>query len=214
MNMGAMRYFLWIAILGQSFWAQNSVAQNQLEVEVPEGRLYLRLQPLYLLTHATIAFEVEYLLRPKQGLSVEYFYSGYIHPSEGFAPCFPCWAVDFADRRQLLDVQYKFYFHENPNEGVVYVSPYARLRFWEGDVDQFVDGYVANEGNQQIKSTGLALGGTIGVRWASPKLMDFTLYFGLGGYIFESYPVPKGYSINSYIKTDIRLGMHLGFKLF
>lgn len=186
---------------GQQIQANNSYRNFD-----QNSGFYFRLQPLYLFTHNTFMAEAEYFLDKRNSLSLEYFYSTEV--TEGDFICFACAMTSYAQKRTLIDIQYKFYV------SFIYVSPYVRLRNWQGNLDEYVKEPVPTNENSLITSVGFAIGGTIGVRFVNKGRFDCVYYMGWGGYIHESYQVESPYTINDYLKLDTRFGLNLGVRLF
>ena len=167
--------------------------------------MYFRTQPLWLITHRTIPFELEYFISPKNSFSFEYAYSGYINPNrEGL--CIGCWLTDYAEQRQLFTLNYRLYIKYG-----LFISPYLRYRIWDGELSQYVEDTIGND--KGIKSNSLGAGVTIGARGKLSDVLDLAFYFGYGGYFHHSYPIDE-YTISYELEQDFRLGLNLGIKLF
>ena len=185
-------------ITSQVFGQEENVANS----------MYFRTQPLWLITYRTIPFELEYFVSPKHSLSFEYAYSGYINPNrEGL--CIGCWLTDYAEQRQLLTLNYRYYVKYG-----LFISPYLRYRIWNGELSQYVEDTLNDEQKKaDIQSNSVGAGLTIGARGKLGDIFDLAFYFGYGGYFHHTYPIGD-YTISYELEQDFRLGFNLGVKLF
>lgn len=201
-------FFTTVYFLSIFFCGAQPLKINLKDFPIQKKDVFVRTQPIYMLTHATFVLEAEYIIKDNAGISVDYFYSVDMFSNQLI--CFSCYLIDFAETRHMVSLNYKFYLAGFNKTGLG-IAPYLRYRNWQGLERHFL---VMNDWTSQpertISSNGILAGATFFVVGNS-KVFSALFYMGGGLLLYDSYKNPL---YTKYQKEgEIRIGLNLGLRI-
>lgn len=201
-------FFVALCCLPSLLCYAQPVQMNLKDFPIQKSDVFVRTQPLYMVTHGTFVLEAEYIIKKNAGISVDYFYSVDVFSDQLI--CFSCYLIDFAETRHMVSLNYKFYLAGFNKTGLG-IAPYMRYRNWQGLERHFL---VMNDWTSQpertISSNGILAGVTFFVVGNS-KIFSALFYMGGGLLLYDSYKNPHYTKYQK--KGEIRMGLNIGLRL-